>query len=514
MLACHGPSHLMLTNVCDIGKLQASGHGSPEKSPRKAFSFPSMTGIHESAEYWGELRVHQQESKQATSAAKVEDVLPATVSQADDVSLMLDIKGRSGSGRFSDDDSDGSSYSSVCSDEENSPTPSASSSVTSSSPLLRRAPSGGGFQTLHSEASEHSSIDSIPRQEKALEGPTSAKDERPKPRLSLDMSMEKHLSPKLSPNKLRVRDDSAVDSDDDLPDWLRERTVLSPPASTIKTPARSPQQIEDEIRFAVDSAAARVQQELGRREQFQSALQSAAAYPGTPMNGDNQSAISKLFPGDDGNDFKLSDGSFDAVDEKDTQPLPSNDVIVNDKIQGELLLLMEVVIGDGRTETIEIHEGDSPDALASTFAQKHALKPDAVPKLRGLIQDQLDALAETEQEETLQPEQSAADDWANDWSEESFVSPSTAAFVAPEASIVPIRRIRRRFYSPRMLLHRSKHTNGKTTASTATITSWPDTVTTRSIVTRLTLKGAVRVGRYQVSLLWLTTHRQWVYSFC
>ncbi|KAJ8556866.1 hypothetical protein ON010_g9099 [Phytophthora cinnamomi] len=414
------------------GKQQAFGHGSPEKSPRKASSFPSMTVGSESPGCWGEL---QQENKQQTiHAAKVEG---ATVSQTDDVSLMLEIKGRSGSGRFSDDDSDGSSYSPVCSNEKNSPTPSdssAESSVSSSSPLLRRTPSAAGFQTLHSEASEHSSIDSIPRQEKPLEEPASAKEEGTKPKFSLEMSVpvQKHLSPKPNPSKLRARDDRAVDSDDDLPEWLRERTVLSPPASACKMPARSPQQIEDEIRFAVDSAAARVQQELGRREQFRSVLQSAAAYPDTPANGDNQSATSKLFQGG-GSVSKLSEDALGAFNEKDTQPPLNTDVIANGSPEGELLLLMEVVIGDGRTETIEIHEGDSPDVLASAFAQKHALQPDAVPKLRGLIQDQLDALVETEQEDSMKPEQHAADDWATDWGTDSFLNPSTPALAVPEA---------------------------------------------------------------------------------
>ncbi|KAE9139894.1 hypothetical protein PF010_g414 [Phytophthora fragariae] len=417
------------------GKQQASGCGSPEKSPRKAFSFPSMTGASEPLGYGDELRTHQEIStQQATSASEVEGT---TVSQSEDVTLILDIKGSAG--RFSDDDSDGSSYSSVCSNEENSPTPSASSagssSVTSSSPLLRRAPSASGFQTLHSEASEHSSIDSIPRQDKPLEEQASAKEEAPKPRFSLGMPAEKPESPRLSPNKLRARDDSAVDSDDDLPDWLRERIILSPPASTTKMPARSPQQIEEEIRFAVDSAAARVQQELGRREQFHTDLQSAAAYPATPTNGDNQSTTSKFFSRG-GNDSKLSGDAFDAFNENDVLPPSSKDIIANDSIQGELLLLMEVVIGDGRTETIEIHEGDSPDALASAFAQKHALQPDAVPKLRALIQNHLDVLTETEQEATMEPEQSG-DDWANDWSGDSFINPSTPAMVAPESSIAP-----------------------------------------------------------------------------
>uniref|UniRef100_K3WPU9 PFU domain-containing protein n=1 Tax=Globisporangium ultimum (strain ATCC 200006 / CBS 805.95 / DAOM BR144) TaxID=431595 RepID=K3WPU9_GLOUD len=53
---------------------------------------------------------------------------------------------------------------------------------------------------------------------------------------------------------------------------------------------------------------------------------------------------------------------------------------------------MEVVIGEGRSETIEVHIGDEPQTLAMQFASKHALKPDAIPKLTQLIQGQLDEL--------------------------------------------------------------------------------------------------------------------------
>lgn len=53
---------------------------------------------------------------------------------------------------------------------------------------------------------------------------------------------------------------------------------------------------------------------------------------------------------------------------------------------------MEVVIGEGRSETIEVHVGDEPQELASQFAAKHTLKIDAIPKLTQLIQDQLDSL--------------------------------------------------------------------------------------------------------------------------
>ncbi|GMF17863.1 unnamed protein product [Phytophthora fragariaefolia] len=415
------------------GNYQASGQLNSQKSPRKASSFPTMSKGTGSPRNWSEHRAHQEESKQqVTPSTVVKDGSPATDSQVDDVSLMLDFKGNSG--YFSDDDSDGSSYSSVCSNDEHSPTPSTSSSITSSSPLLRHTPSDAGFQTLHSEASEHSPIDSIPRQEPSPGRRTPAEEEGTKPRLAVVMPVEKHLSPTLGASKLRATGDAALDSDDDLPDWLRERTVLSPPASSTKLPAKSPQQIEDEIRFAVDSAAARVQQELGRREQFQSALQSAAAYTGPQEN--NKSVNSKLFPGG-GDSSKLSDNALESHTEKSVPPSACQEVTATDIIQGELLLLMEVVISDDRTETIEIHEGDSPDALASAFARQHALQPNAIPKLRGLIQDQLDALAESEHEETIQPAQSAADDWANDWDAASFVNSPAVTLEDTDAVLTP-----------------------------------------------------------------------------
>ncbi|KAG9402760.1 hypothetical protein AC1031_007362 [Aphanomyces cochlioides] len=55
----------------------------------------------------------------------------------------------------------------------------------------------------------------------------------------------------------------------------------------------------------------------------------------------------------------------------------------------DLVLIMEVVIGDGRTETIHVHEGDSPETLASAFASAHNLEPDVVPTLVQHIHDQI-----------------------------------------------------------------------------------------------------------------------------
>ncbi|KAL4125073.1 hypothetical protein PRIC2_008663 [Phytophthora ramorum] len=413
------------------GEHHTNGNSSPDRSPRKTSSFPSMSGEIDSPGCWGDLRAHRQENKQKPVKNSVKAQV-VSVSHVADVPLMLDFKGSPG--RFSDDDSDGSLYSSVCSNDERSPTPSSagSSSVSSSSPLLRQAPSSTGFKALRSEASEHSSLDSIPRQDTPQEGGTTLKDD-PNPKFSLDTAVEKKLSPKLSQNKLQATEMHAEDSDDDLPDWLRERVVLSPAASNTKMSARSPQQIEDEIRLAVNSAAARVQQELGRREQFQNALQSAAAYSPSSATGDNQSATLKLFPtiGRDSNRLaSSSDDLFGNCSEKEMHPPISPDFAVSDSVQGDLLLLMEVVIGDGRTETIEIHEGDNPDVLASSFAQKHALQPDAVPKLRGLIKDQLNALVETEPEEVVQSAAMAADNWTHNSTPDCFVASSPDAFTA------------------------------------------------------------------------------------
>ncbi|ETV83937.1 hypothetical protein, variant 2 [Aphanomyces astaci] len=55
----------------------------------------------------------------------------------------------------------------------------------------------------------------------------------------------------------------------------------------------------------------------------------------------------------------------------------------------ELLLIMEVVIGDGRTESIQVREGDEAEALAATFALVHSLDPDVVPTLTAHISEQI-----------------------------------------------------------------------------------------------------------------------------
>ncbi|KAF4127623.1 hypothetical protein GN958_ATG23196 [Phytophthora infestans] len=399
---------------------------SPDKSPRKAFSSPSMTRTHDTLGYWNERRPDQQErvQEQIISNAETADDQQVSVSPSEDVTFTLEIKSQSD--RFSDDDSDGSAYSSVCSKDEYSPTPSSAGSVTSSSPLLHRE-QPAGFKTLHSEASEPSPMD---RQDKPQEGVESELQSK----LSLDLTAKSPLSPTPS-NKLLPAEEKTDIYEDDLPDWLLGRTTLSPPASTTKMPARSPQQIEEEIRFAVDSAAARVQQELGRREQFNSELRSAAMWSPTATSTDKPSATSKLFSSG-GNDFErranVSDEQFGVQSEQEVQPIA--DLVVTDEAeQGDLLLLMEVVIGDGRTETIEIHDGDNPDALAAAFAQKYALQPDSIPKLRHLIQEQLSALDEAESDEMLDSEQVVEDEWVVDTELEQFVN-ATYTSTAQEIS--------------------------------------------------------------------------------
>lgn len=157
---------------------------------------------------------------------------------------------------------------------------------------------------------------------------------------------------------------------DELPDWLQVRPTTAEPTTPGSTTAavdfaHTVQQIEADIRHALDSAASRVTQETERRDRFQQQLQDAASY-------DSSSTSTPIA------------SSSDAEKPSAWTPPPA--------AGSELLLLMEVVIGEGRSETIEVHVGDKPDALAAQFAHTHALKADAVPKLTQLIQDQLDAL--------------------------------------------------------------------------------------------------------------------------
>ncbi|TYZ67441.1 hypothetical protein PybrP1_010999 [[Pythium] brassicae (nom. inval.)] len=133
------------------------------------------------------------------------------------------------------------------------------------------------------------------------------------------------------------------------------------------------QQIEDDIRSALDAAAGRVRRESERRERFQQELNEAARRP-VAIADDESLVPSHQFEQTLAPQLKLS--------------TPSH----HDPAHAELLLLMEVVIGEGRSETIEVHVGDAPHELATQFALKHALKTESVPKLAQLIQDQLDAL--------------------------------------------------------------------------------------------------------------------------
>lgn len=167
-------------------------------------------------------------------------------------------------------------------------------------------------------------------------------------------------TPLTEPVKIRAHSIS-----DDLPDWLQDRPLLSPSYSQA-----SVQQIEDDIRHALDAAASRVTRESERRDRFQHELSRAASQ-----------AVSVDYSGQS---TSTSRGLDELAEQQQQVAMPP--------AHPELLLLMEVVIGEGRSETIEVHVGDAPQTLAAQFATKHALKPESVPKLTQLIQDQLDAL--------------------------------------------------------------------------------------------------------------------------
>lgn len=153
----------------------------------------------------------------------------------------------------------------------------------------------------------------------------------------------------------------------DLPDWLNDPPAPPAPSSCDLTLSQhTVWQIEDDIRSALDAAASRVKLDSERRERFQQELSDAAS---RPVSIDALTANSESFM------------HPDQPNSATPQPPP------------ELLLLMEVVIGEGRSETIEVHVGDAPHELATQFATKHALKPESIPKLTQLIQDNLDALS-------------------------------------------------------------------------------------------------------------------------
>ncbi|KAG7396472.1 hypothetical protein PHYBOEH_002238 [Phytophthora boehmeriae] len=394
----------------------------------------------------------RQKKEKLTDSTAIDDQADAqpSVKSPRDMSLLIDIKGRGG--RFSDDDSDGeSAYSPACSDGENSPTPSvasvASSSCNSVPPLLRRPPETE-YEMKQTEESGNSSLEKT-SQERVLETKTLAENDKSheeEPRLPVETMREKAgagttETPSRQQQQVKENAINVGGHYDDLPDWLHERIVLSPPASMPKMSMRSPQQIEDEIRLAVNSAAARVQQEINRREQFQNALQTAAAYtPQSPTIEDHLTApkLAPTVPNDSGqfvNDVR--DIPDVMPDEKQVAPPNNYDSAAIDAEDRDLLLVMEVVIGDGRAESIEVREGDNPTTLAKTFAQKYALKPDAVPKLITLLQQQLSAIAETEPEEAMQEDleeitqEELADpnDWIHGTALNDFVQ-STLASVA------------------------------------------------------------------------------------
>ncbi|RHY20489.1 hypothetical protein DYB25_005629 [Aphanomyces astaci] len=70
-------------------------------------------------------------------------------------------------------------------------------------------------------------------------------------------------------------------------------------------------------------------------------------------------------------------------------PTPLANGLQETDTTAELLLIMEVVIGDGRTESIQVREGDEAEALAATFALVHSLDPDVVPTLTAHISEQI-----------------------------------------------------------------------------------------------------------------------------
>lgn len=165
----------------------------------------------------------------------------------------------------------------------------------------------------------------------------------------------------------------------DLPDCLQDRSSPFSPSIAPEAPvmgfSHAVQQLEQDIRQALDSAATRVTRENEQRELFQQELSRAASYP---------VSVGEM----GGHEPRGGNGAVFGLQPPPAPAITSHQVTA----PAELLLLMEVVIGEGRSETIEVHVGDEPQELARQFAAKHALKPDAVPKLAQLIQDQLDAL--------------------------------------------------------------------------------------------------------------------------
>lgn len=83
------------------------------------------------------------------------------------------------------------------------------------------------------------------------------------------------------------------------------------------------------------------------------------------------------------------------------------DVKVED---GPVILIIEVVIGQGKKENIEVRQGYTAIAMATEFAQKHGLGESAIPKLTSYIESELEELeGEHEMEEDLDEEQAQAE---------------------------------------------------------------------------------------------------------
>ncbi|GLD94935.1 hypothetical protein PINS_up003560 [Pythium insidiosum] len=167
------------------------------------------------------------------------------------------------------------------------------------------------------------------------------------------------------PESLPVTDERTESFSHELAEWLRRERSTSLTSSSVDL-ARSVQQIEDDIRAALDSAASRVAQELHRRDLFEQELRAASA-------GDSEPAARR-------DDVAYSHRTEPAIESTLGEP-------------SDLLLLMDVVIGDGRSETIEVRVGDHPESLAAAFATKHGLAAESVPRLTQHIEEQLDALA-------------------------------------------------------------------------------------------------------------------------
>lgn len=81
------------------------------------------------------------------------------------------------------------------------------------------------------------------------------------------------------------------------------------------------------------------------------------------------------------------------------------------------LLVMTVEIGDGRQDTIAIHENDDPLQLAKSFAEKHGLEPSLQQSLVSLIQENKEMIRKKEQHP-------ANEGHSMDWMASNSMSPS------------------------------------------------------------------------------------------